>query len=417
MLARQSRDGADTSSASFASGSIAVSSIQMERRAADFLVTIGTPLRAVSLAQIADSASAARSLAEQDGAFASIFWSDAERRLVVVTDFLGFKPLYMRRTRGRLQLSSDTKAWDRPPDPAGWGAFVSFGHTIGDRTLLEGVKRVGAATVLVYDAETDQLTECVYWHWPRPARTPDIAGLVEALRDSATQYAARGGPGTLLLSGGFDSRLIACILAREGIPFQALGVSHADQYFDADGRFAGTFARRQGLRFRLVRSPRDFFSSEAYLDYLFDTDASTPSLYLFISQVAQFVDATPVWEGLVPGYTLTTPHQPAGGFAEYIRRECAARESTAWRDARSVFRQDFCEAMLEGFEADLGTDASRYPDNGNGVSEFIIRNRARNRTGINPLKVYEARTHAFLPGLTRAYVDLAGSVSESPRLL
>lgn len=415
MLARQLRHDTPIHALDLGPGSLAVTERAPTSNEGDVFVTIGTPIRKVDASEIVDARSAAERLPEQDGAFASIHWSSAERKLTVVTDFLGFKPLYIRKTPGRLQLASETKAWNAPPDPAGWGAFVSFGHTIGDRTLLEGVQRVRPATILVYEPDSDRLTERTYWKWPSPASQPDIGGLVEALEDSVGEYSNYGAPGTLLLSGGFDSRLIACLLKRAGIPTKALSVSHADELLDADSRFAETFARRQGIPFQRVRSPEDFFSSQAYLDYLFDSDAATPSLYLFISQVAQFVNSEPVWEGLIPGCTLTTLHQPPGGFAEYLRQECRDRDSTAWCDAQSIFRKGFCDAMLEGFESDLANEVARYTDTGHGVTEFVIRNRARNRTSINPLKVYEARTRAFLPGLTKAYFDLAGSVSFEAR--
>jgi asparagine synthase (glutamine-hydrolysing) len=188
-------------------------------------------------------------------------------------------------------------------------------------------------------------------------------------------------------------------------------VEHPDELMDADGRFASAIARRLNYPLRRVRSPRNFFSSSAYIDYLIASDAATPSLYLFISQLAQFIRPPSVWEGLIQGPTLKTPHQPPGGFDSFFRQECRSSDSGAWNNAREIFSPKFCDMMMEGFQADLRREIGRYSDDGYGVSEFVIRNRSRNRTATNPLKVYEGRNRAFLPGMTRDFFDIVGSIS------
>jgi len=403
--------------------SIAVSGAQLVRYGENLYVTIGTPIGKKGpsdcgpslAASDSDTARIREHFAEQEGAFASVHWNDRLRKLTVVTDFLGFKPLYMRRVPGGLEIANETKAWNLPPDPAGWGAFVSFGHTIGDGTLLETVERVRPATILEYDLGEDKVVERSYWRWPDPADESDIDGLAAALLESVALYAQYDDPGKLLLSGGYDSRLIGCLLRRVGVAVRALTVRHTEELGDADGRLAASFARRQAIPLEKVTSSPDFFASPAYRDYLFDTDASTPSLHLFIAQVAQFVRDVPVWEGVVPGNTLTTPHQTAGGFAAYLAQECRSADSQAWVDARTVFSRAFAESMYDGFHRALRTEVEKYPDNGHGVSQFIVRNRARNRTSINPLKVLESRQHAYLPGMTRRYFDLAGTLSFEAR--
>lgn len=415
MLSRQNHAGLQTVAVEMSSGTIAGTTDILRQRDGDVFATIGTPIHPVDPSQIVDVRSAEEKLPSQDGAFASVYWSEAERKLVIVTDFLGLKPFYLAKRPGELLLASETKAWQAKPDLAGWGAFISFGHTIGDRTLLDGVERVRPGTILVYDASSDTLKERRYWHWPAPKPCADLGGLAEALRDSVREYAKYGEPGQLLLSGGFDSRLILCLLKEAEIPASALVVGHEEELMGADGRFASAIARRMNFPFRLVESPQDFFSSSAYLDYLIASDAATPSLYLFISKVAQFIQAPSVWEGLIPGYTMSDPMQPPGGFEPYLRHACRSSDSSAWKNARDVFRSEFSEAMLAGFQTDLGRETACYPNDGYGVSEFIFRNRARNRTSINPLKVYESASRAFLPGLTRDFFGIAGSISFETR--
>jgi hypothetical protein len=411
MLRRQNLAGLPAVAVEMSSGTIAGTTNILRRQDGNIFATVGTPIRSVDPSRIVDVRSAEENLPSQDGAFVSIYWNEAERKLVVVTDFLGLKPFYLIKRPGELLLASETKAWQASPDPAGWGAFISFGHTIGDRTLLCDVERVHPGTILVYDASSDSLRERCYWHWPKPKPGADLEGLVDTLEDSVREYAKYGEPGELLLSGGFDSRLILCLLKAADIPASALTVEHPEELMDADGRFASAIARRLNCPLRRVRSSRNFFSSSAYIDYLIANDAATPSLYLFISQLAQFIRLPSVWEGVILGYTMPTPHQSAGGFDSYLRQECGSSNSTAWNNAREIFSRQFCDMMLEGFQADLRQEIARYSDDGYGVTEFVIRNRSRNRTATNPLKVYEGRTRVFLPGMTRDFFDIVGSIS------
>ncbi len=403
---------------SIGGGSIATCDANVHRGSnGSFLVTLGTPLSPADPERISDTRAAIELLPTQDGAFVSIYWNDRERILVIVTDFLGFEPLYLRRSHGGLQLANATRAWNGAPDLAAWGAFISFGHTIGDRTLLAGVERVRPATILVYQPDTDQLSEQQYWTWPKPSNDVDVDvnELADAFLDSIERYAAYGIPGTVLLSGGFDSRLLACALVQVGIHPNALSVAHSDEFFDADGRIAKKVASTLALPFERVHSAPDFFSKREFLDYLFESDAATPSLFLFIAQVFQFIRAPAVWEGLIPGNTLKTSNQPPGTFDQYLATQCQALSATIWNNARTIFDADTVSEMAARFTEDLQENVLRFPDTAHGVTEFIIRNRARNRTGINPLKVYSARVRAFIPGMTRRFFDLAGTLSYEAR--
>lgn len=79
---------------------------------------------------------------------------------------------------GELTLVSETKAIDSAPDLAAWGAFISIGHPIGERSLLADFSRVPPASILTYDCARRQLSIRRYWDWPEPsdvsARPPHL---------------------------------------------------------------------------------------------------------------------------------------------------------------------------------------------------------------------------------------------------
>src|SRR5699024_8450527 len=133
-----------------------------------------------------------------------IFWDADSEILVVATDCLGMQPLYMRHTGKELTLVSETKALDASPDPAAWGAFISIGHPIGERSLVEGLQRVPPASILTYDCARRELRIHRYWSWPAPSDAWRNYDFVGSLEQEIRAYADFGDPGTLLLSGGWD---------------------------------------------------------------------------------------------------------------------------------------------------------------------------------------------------------------------
>lgn len=410
MLDRQNSTGLPVSQRSVPGGTIGCLGSAALPAEGNVCVFAGSPINGPAFEQIKDADAARRLFPQFDGPFVGVFW-DADRQvLVVATDCLGMQPLYMRHADGELTLVSETKALRGKPDMAAWGAFISMGHPIGERTLMAGLKHAPSASVLIYDHATDQLSGRRYWHWPNTSDAWRRYDFLESLEADIRGYAAYGNAGTVLLSGGFDSRLLLFLLLREGVGIRALAVAHEDEFDDADGRLAQAVADLSGVDFRMAYPRPDFFSTQAFVDYLRDSDAAFPSLDLFIAKVASQISAAAVWEGLVPAFAFNTPHQAAGAFDEYKRQEIRSPDSAAWRAAKTLFRPEVVEAMLDGFSDDLRTAFAEQSQDMFGVVRFIIEHRSRNRTGMNPLKVFANRCDAYTPGLSKDLMTHAAMI-------
>ena len=381
------------------------------------LIVDGTPLPWPAGVP-ADWRAAARELRAHDGVFNLVFWDAAAGKLVICTDFLGLQPLYWSRDPHGLRLCSETKAFQGEPDLAAWGAYLALGNTLGDRTLTAGVERLPAASVIVVDVRTRQVETDRYWSLDTLGPPPGVDEVFEALDDSMDKaIAAARGEQVLLMSGGFDARLIACLLKRKGQDFRALTVSHYDVNLDVDGRFARAFADKLGFDCAYVVPDGDFFSSRDYLEYLFASDAEIPSLYLFISQLAQFVpEGTTVWDGLLPDKALKHHGGRRGGFDAYFAESMHRWEGRTWQSARNVFGEVTARAMWEEFKDDLREEIAGDSDDESGVQRFVLRNRGRNRVGPNPFKVFQRRAQPLTPGMTRAFFETAMSVPGEQKL-
>ena len=354
-----------------------------------------------------------------EGAFAAIFWDEQNRKLVVVTDFLGLQPLYIARRNGSFFLSTELKgitaalAMPVEMDPAGWGGFISFGHFLGNTTSVAGVRRVQPACVLVFDPVGGSLEERVYPHpmvTETSAQKPDTAALVELLRREIEAYAVHWQPGTVLLSGGFDSRLILSLLKGLNMLPEALNVSHGSERLDADRRYARDIATRFSVNCQFQIPSPGFFSSDVFLDYMVMNDVATPSLQLFIAQVSAHVlpEMGAVWEGVGPGFALAFPHIPSPDLPVYLKHRCQASGSPAWQAAGKLFARH--RDIHDAFQETLAAAVAACPNGDCGLLQFEARHQMRNRMAHNPLKVYANDVLCFTPGIGKEFWSLAASI-------
>ena len=190
----------------------------------NILILTGTPIRTngdlARHSQIvieSDFESATGCLSDLDGAYAAVFWHAPSERLAIVTDFLGMQPLYLAQVGGYLLIASDIRGITATglvplePDEAGWGSFLSMGHFIANRTSVQNIYRAEPGTVYEYDGRAGTLQSRSYWDYPSLRNISELSqvdtgGIAAALRASVHGYLEHTDTGTVLLSGGFDSR-------------------------------------------------------------------------------------------------------------------------------------------------------------------------------------------------------------------
>lgn len=270
---------------------------------------------------------------------------------------------------------------------------------------------------MVYDPADRTLSTQPYWQWPerRPLsrlEEVDTGAMLEALEREIHGYGAHHRSGNLLLSGGFDSRLVLALLARQRTKPKGVIVRYSDENHDADARLAVHAAREVRADYHVFTPPISYYSSSHYVDYLLMNEAATPSLELFVVQIASYVtqDLEAIWEGVYPGCILSPLQKIRGGFRAYLQKACKSAGSSEWNAAALVFNRAFLDEMLESFSQVLKEETSKYPDDDDGVTQFVVRNRTRHRTAPNPLKVYANDALPFTPGLSRDFWELAARV-------
>ena len=247
-------------------------------------------------------------------------------------------------------------------DPAGWGTFVGFGFVYEGLSFLRDVRRVPPASITVYDPRRERASGRPPGGGPRGAPRPRStpSRRTRSPRRSCVRSTPTAstypGQGTLLMSGGFESRFVLCALTRAGAAAQALILSNvAIEPDDADGR-SRRAARALGIAPASIASNPGFYASPAYLDYLLASEVSAPSIGLFIAQLGVHVrpEFGAVWEGAAPGNSLKTSHQPRSGLEVYLREAANPLGSERSQAAARVFAPPLFRAMEEGFRGGAG---------------------------------------------------------------
>src|SRR3954468_20438165 len=183
------------------------------------------------------------------GMFAFAIWDAPRKRLLLVRDRLGIKPLYWARTGGTLLFGSEIKAIlasdliEPQPNYAVLPEVLSTRYTSGSDTLFKGVYKLLPGHLLVFERGTIGTRQ--YWDLPRrsadsvalPDRSASpsgernvVARFRELLEESVRLRLMSDVPLGMFLSGGVDSSAIAALMARMiDRPLQTFSVAFKDR--------------------------------------------------------------------------------------------------------------------------------------------------------------------------------------------
>ena len=171
-----------------------------------------------------------------EGMFAFGLWDAQRRRLVLMRDRLGIKPLYYVQRGEMLAFGSEIKALHAAFDVSdvidhqGLAEYLWYGNTFEDRTILSEVRVLQPGHWLIW--EDGRSTISSWWtleKWlaevPRFQSLSEAAGAVRQAVDSAVSRQLMGDvPVGLFLSGGVDSSIIAASAAHSGVRLRSYSV-------------------------------------------------------------------------------------------------------------------------------------------------------------------------------------------------
>jgi hypothetical protein len=166
-----------------------------------------------------------------DGNFNVVIHEARENRLTILNDRFSAKPMYYLEESGALVFGSEKKSVLRAakgsPVVDGLGILQVFAHrhNLGGRTFIEGLRCLPPASRLVYHEGRISLRSYGRLGFNVPRSLPPVARLVEEWADHLRQAAWKRLKGKerilMSLSGGLDSRAVACAIPRDLRPIAA----------------------------------------------------------------------------------------------------------------------------------------------------------------------------------------------------
>ena len=157
-----------------------------------------------------------------DGMAAFALWDRQLKRLFLVRDRFGVKPLYLWRTGHHLAFASEIKAFMAHPEfkvrvnQSALREYFTFQNLFRQHTLFDGVEQLPAATILTLDSGGERRE--TYWDYdfskPEPM-DPEVAvaTLERLMREAVNRQLVSDVPVGAYLSGGMDSGAIVALAA------------------------------------------------------------------------------------------------------------------------------------------------------------------------------------------------------------
>lgn len=184
-----------------------------------------------------------------DGIFAFAVWDEAEKRLLLVRDRLGVKPLFFAETNGAVVFGSEMKALfvhseiEPRVTEETLGRMLAFGPMrVPGETMFKGVREVLPGESISVDAQG--LNRSIYWRLPQSPLTLSVDETVNEVKrlveEAVVKQLVSDVPLCTFLSGGIDSSILTAVASKHlqvrGERLQTFSVEYEGNrsYFEAN---------------------------------------------------------------------------------------------------------------------------------------------------------------------------------------
>ena len=240
------------------------------------------------------------------GMFAFALWDGIERKLHLVRDRMGVKPLYFAPAPGALLFGSELKAmtvaeeFPHAVDRDALNLYMRYAYVPAPYTIYENVRKVRPGTIVTIDAD-GAYNERAYWSLrdvAARAATDRFNGNDEEATDALERVMMESVglrmisdvPIGVFLSGGVDSSLVTALMqAQSSTPVKTFTIGFHEAEYD-EAQYAAAVARHLGTdHTELYVTPSDALDVIPRLPDIYDepfADASQIPTYL-VSKLAR----------------------------------------------------------------------------------------------------------------------------------
>ena len=161
-----------------------------------------------------------------NGMFAIALWDSDSKKLVLVRDRFGKKPLIYKHETNRVAFASELKSLLRIPDieteidPGAIDLYLTYQYVPHPKTIYRGISKLPPGHLAVFDAIKNEFSVHRYWNFDLNIETTsksftDWSDELRELLDSAVKLRLRSDvPLGSFLSGGIDSTIITGLMQK-----------------------------------------------------------------------------------------------------------------------------------------------------------------------------------------------------------
>ena len=205
------------------------------------------------------------------GMFSYAIWDDTRKKLFIVRDRLGIKPLYYAHTGDGIVFASEIKAilqsglYQATLEQQNLSEYFSFGYLTNEQTLFQGIHKLLPGHTMVLDEKGLRVKK----YWDIRYEVDESITEKEALHtlrqmffNSVEMRMMSDVPVGMFLSGGLDSSAISGVMAKvSSQPLKAFTIGFDKQYYSESG-YAKLVAEKNGMEMHeVVLTPHDFVNS------------------------------------------------------------------------------------------------------------------------------------------------------------
>lgn len=197
-------------------------------------------------------------LTECEGVFCMARYNKVTNVLNLVTDSLGVRPFYYMYYEGAFIFSTQYSLLKNLGLPLtcnheGMMEYATLGYYLFEHTHYNEISCIRPGTRL--EASSNGVTKTQYFDWCSLTKNNDnyektLHSLKQDLSNNVNKYIDNDNHVLTTLSGGLDSRLIACLLKRQNVNITALNFS---QHQTQDLYCATAFAKSQKIELDVIR--------------------------------------------------------------------------------------------------------------------------------------------------------------------
>jgi asparagine synthase (glutamine-hydrolysing) len=185
------------------------------------------------------------------GAFAIAVWDPRERRLTLVRDRAGERPLFFNQTADNIVFATEIAsivANGKLPvtfDNAALQRYLQFGLFVAPTSPFSNIEKIPPGGIVQIDARG--VRRLTYWRWKNveaPKQKPSLDAFDKIFREAVRRQSDVDVDFGLFLSGGLDSSLISAVTRSlyPERPLKAYTLRFKEESFD-EGAFAEDVAR------------------------------------------------------------------------------------------------------------------------------------------------------------------------------